>query len=263
MQRPCCQRLRRGFTLLEVMISLAILAVALVAISDLNGGAVQMHAYARRATQATLLARGKMLDLEELLHKDGFSDFDDEKHGTFDEEGAPEFSWRAEILKPDIQIDPSQLLSMLTGSANSGSGSSNSSSSGGAGASGPGGTLAGLFGGGGLGGGAGGAAGGAAAAAAGPFAGLIQGQAKTFVETLKKSVREVRLTVSWQNGKQPLSISASQEIVILPESVGKAGQTPGLQPVAQPGQQGPTGQFTSPILGVKPPGPPTGDGDSR
>ena len=45
----------RGFTLLEVMISLGILAVGLVAISDLNGGAVQMHAYSRKATVATLL----------------------------------------------------------------------------------------------------------------------------------------------------------------------------------------------------------------
>ena len=78
--------MKRGFTLLEVMISLAILAVAMVAISDLNGGAVQMHYYARRSTQATLLLRSKMLDIEEQLHKDGFSDFDDEKHGTFEEE---------------------------------------------------------------------------------------------------------------------------------------------------------------------------------
>ena len=48
----------RGFTLLEVMISLAILAVALVAISGLNGGSVQMHAYSRRATEATEVSRG-------------------------------------------------------------------------------------------------------------------------------------------------------------------------------------------------------------
>src|SRR5437588_10394900 len=102
-----------GFTLLEVMISLAILAVAMVAISDLNGGAVQMHYYARRSTQASLLLRSKMLDLEEQLHKDGFSDFDDEKHGSFEEDGAPDYAWRAEILKPDIQLDERSLLGLL------------------------------------------------------------------------------------------------------------------------------------------------------
>ena len=71
-------RTNRGFTLLEVMISLAILAISLVAISGLNGGAVAMESYARRATEATLLLRGKMNDVEEQLQKDGFSDFDDE-----------------------------------------------------------------------------------------------------------------------------------------------------------------------------------------
>src|SRR5207237_5110770 len=51
--------MKRGFTLLEVMISLAILAIALVAISGLNGGAVAMHAYGRRATEATRPLRGQ------------------------------------------------------------------------------------------------------------------------------------------------------------------------------------------------------------
>ena len=209
---------RRGFTLLEVMISLAILAVGLVAISDLNGGAVAMHAYARRATEATLLLKGKMLDLEDDLHKDGFHDFDDEKHGSFDDLGSPDFTWKAEIIKPDIQIDPSQMLNMLGVGDKSGGGKKTSGPTGLAGAAnslaqqlqGGGGALAG---------------GGAAAMMGGPLAGMLQAQAKTFIETLKKSVREVRLTVSWQDGKSQRSISASQEIVILPESVGTAGQT--------------------------------------
>ena len=78
----------RGFTLLEVMISLAILAVSLVAISGLNGGAVAMEAYSRRATEATLLLRAKMTDIEDQLHKDGFSDFDDDTAPI--QEGEPE-----------------------------------------------------------------------------------------------------------------------------------------------------------------------------
>jgi general secretion pathway protein I len=239
-------RLRqRGFTLLEVMISLAILAVGLVAISDLNGGAVAMHAYARRATEATLLLKGKMLDLEDQLHKDGFHDFDDEKHGTFEDDGAPDYSWNAEILKPDVQLDPAQLLSMLGVGDQGKKGSGSSGTPGGiAGAASS--LAAQLQGSGGM--GAGGIAGalqggGAAAMVSGPLAGILQGQAKTFIETLKKSVREVRLTVSWQDGKQRRSVSASQEIVILPESVGKAGQTAAPQPVqpAIPGQPPPPG----------------------
>jgi general secretion pathway protein I len=123
------KRAARGFTLLEVVISLGILAIALVALSDLNGGAVQMHVYARGATQATLLVQGKMLDLEELLQKEGLRDFDDERHGTFDE--VPGFSWRAEILKPDVQLDESALLGMLgIGPKKGASGGSGTSSSG-------------------------------------------------------------------------------------------------------------------------------------
>jgi general secretion pathway protein I len=188
----------RGFTLLEVMISLAILAVALVALSDLNGSAVQMHAYGRRATTATLLVQSKMLDLEELLQKEGLRDFDDERHGTFEDE-APGYSWRAEILRPDVKLDEAALLGMM------GMGPSSKGGSPAAGGTGP--TASAL-------------------ATAGPFAGMIQGQAKTFIETLKKSVRELRVTVAWMDGKAERSVSASQQIVILPEMVGKAGQTP-------------------------------------
>jgi general secretion pathway protein I len=194
----------RGFTLLEVMISLAILAVALVALSDLNGSAVQMHAYGRRATTATLLVQSKMLDLEELLQKEGLRDFDDERHGTFEGE-APGYSWRAEILRPDVKLDESALLGMLGMGPSSKGGSPAAGSTGGVGATGP---------------------IGSPLATAGPFAGLMQGQAKTFIETLKKSVRELRVTVAWMDGKAERSVSASQQIVILPEMVGKAGQTP-------------------------------------
>src|SRR5207237_7684382 len=107
--------MRRGFTLLEVMISLAILAIALVAISGLNGGAVTMHAYGRRATEATLLLRGKMLDVEDDLEKNSFSDFDDEKHGDFTDDGAPPYACSADTLRPDLRLDPAHLLTPLGG----------------------------------------------------------------------------------------------------------------------------------------------------
>jgi general secretion pathway protein I len=219
--------MKRGFTLLEVMISLAILAVGLVSISSLNGGAVAMHAYGRRATEATLLLRGKMLDIEDDLQKKGFSDFDDERHGDFtDENPSSDYTWSAEILKPDVQLDPGQLLSAVSGGAIPGSGQPQASS-------GPqpvpGGT-------------------GASSLMSGPLSGVMQNQAKAFVETLKKSVREIRLTVSWPNGKERRSVSASQTIVILPESVGQT-QAP---PTPQTQQQN-TSQQTTPFQGPRSP----------
>jgi general secretion pathway protein I len=226
----------RGFTLLEVMIALAILSVALVALSNLNGGAVAMHAYSRRATEATLLLRGKMLDVEDDLQKNGFSDFTDEKHGDFSAEGAAGYAWSAEILKPDVELDPAQLLTLLGATGNKGGPTSNVSGAAqtlAASLSGAPGATQGVSGAGG------------AAMLAGPMGGMFMNEAKTFIETLKKSVREIRLTVSWQDGKSRRDVSASQIVVILPESV---GQTPGAPPppgttaAATPGQPGQPGQ---------------------
>jgi hypothetical protein len=145
------------------------------------------------------------------------------------------------------------------GSSSSSSSSSSSASSGGL--SGALGAAAGM-----LGGGKGGPTGGGLAAA-GPFAGIIQGQAKTFIETLKKSVREVRITVTWKDGKLERSISASQQIVILPESVGKAGTdlsnvVPSTGGPTQ-GQQNAAGVNRPPGLGTVKLPTNSGDGSSQ
>ncbi len=61
--------------------ALAILGVALLAIFDLNAGAVNSHAYAKRLTVATMLARSKMTDLEQELYDKGFDNDDQETLG--------------------------------------------------------------------------------------------------------------------------------------------------------------------------------------
>src|SRR5690606_16887681 len=53
------QARQKGFTLLEVMIALAILGMSLMAIFQLNSQAVAMHAYTKRLTVASMLARAK------------------------------------------------------------------------------------------------------------------------------------------------------------------------------------------------------------
>jgi len=68
-----------------------------------------------------------------------------------------------------------------------------------------------------------------AALLAGPLGGMMQTQAKTFIETLKKSVREIRLTVSWPDGKERRSVSASQIVVILPRTWARPRPRPRLR----------------------------------
>src|SRR5205823_12947101 len=104
-------------------------------------------------------------DIEDELQKKGFSDFSDEKHGTFEDETAPDYSWSAEILKPDVQLDPAQLLGML------GVGGDNKQQQKG-GIAGAASALAQQ-----LGGAPQGMQGGAAAMMSGPLAGVLQGQA--------------------------------------------------------------------------------------
>lgn len=53
-----------GFTLLEVMIALAIVGIALVTLIGLETRTVQLAERQQRVTQATLLAQGKLTEIE-------------------------------------------------------------------------------------------------------------------------------------------------------------------------------------------------------
>ncbi|MEY4578240.1 MAG: hypothetical protein RL701_2943 [Pseudomonadota bacterium] len=64
-------RSREGFTLLEVMLAVAIMAIALSAVFSAEAGAVKMAVRARKLAFATLLARCKMGEIEEYVAKKG------------------------------------------------------------------------------------------------------------------------------------------------------------------------------------------------
>ena len=93
---PVCTRRRRreqGFSLLEVMVSLAILAMALVVLSRIVTGNVIAANHARMTTAATFLARSRISMMEQSLLEYGFGELDGEDEGTFAEEGFPKFRW--------------------------------------------------------------------------------------------------------------------------------------------------------------------------
>jgi general secretion pathway protein I len=98
------RRTRRGFSLLEVMVALAILAAGFMVLSEAHGRAALATIDARNVTIGTILARGKMLDVEFEIRKDGFGDFDKVIDGDFSEEGQPEYKWRAHIKKIEIPV---------------------------------------------------------------------------------------------------------------------------------------------------------------
>lgn len=181
-----------GFTLLEVMIALAILAAALLTVSEIVGSSLRNHVRARQLEVATLLARGKMVELEVELERTGFKEFDEAEEGTFDEQGHPEIRWAAEIVRPEVDLSPDRIVQLFTGKAGG-----LEELLGSLGATAPEGGPQ--------------PAGGGAAA----MTGLLQAQLTAFGETVKKGVREVRLTVSWPDGKREESFTVVTHLVVL------------------------------------------------
>ena len=183
---------KRGFTLLEVMIALAILAAALLTVSEIVGGSLRNHVRARQLEVATLLARGKMVELESEYERKGFRDFDEGEVGTFEEEGHPEVRWSADVVKPEVELSAERILQMLTG----GEGGLEELLAAAQPQQGQGGPET--------------VVPGAAALAQG-----LQAQITRLGEQIKKGVREVRLTVSWKDGKRDESFTIVTHMVVL------------------------------------------------
>lgn len=96
------RRREHGFTLLEVMIALAILFGALVVLVGSSHANARAANRARMLTAATGLARAKMLDLEEELLQKGFQDTAETLDGDFSDEGFAKFTWEAGIEKVEL-----------------------------------------------------------------------------------------------------------------------------------------------------------------
>lgn len=99
---------KKGFTLLEVMVALAILGVAVAEIIAFQARGVQLNNRARRLTEATMLARTKMVEYQLKLEQDIL-------RGAFPEEGNEEgsferpydmYKFKIEFKKVEIPTPP-------------------------------------------------------------------------------------------------------------------------------------------------------------
>jgi len=200
---------QRGFTLLEVMLALALLGVALTVLIKSAAGSIFGAEESHMMGVATDLARAKMYDIEETLLKDGFTDTDQSQtdYKPFEQEGWPNVYYKYEVIQVQFP-NWDDLQSMAQGKAKAmGSAGSAGSAFGGSGFgsglslgsndplnsfqnSALGGMMGmmGMIGGGSKGTDVGGAQG----------ASLIQSQYSMFQEILKVTVRKVKLTVKWQ-----------------------------------------------------------------
>ena len=95
----------RGFSLIEVLLALAILATSMTILMASVSHSGQQSVYSAQLTQASLLARSKMVDLEYMIMEEGFSDADRTYSGTFREEGFPDMRWEARVEPVEIPPD--------------------------------------------------------------------------------------------------------------------------------------------------------------
>lgn len=96
--RPRSQRISFGFTLLEVMIALAVMAIVLVSVYRMHSQSLTMNTAARFYTQAPILAQGKIAELE-ALSSGAFP----ENSGDFGEQ-FPGYSWKTSVADITSEI---------------------------------------------------------------------------------------------------------------------------------------------------------------
>jgi general secretion pathway protein I len=93
-----------GFSLLEVMVAIAILAMGVTLLVQVQGRSAELAMKAREMTVATMLARGKLYDCQTDLLKKGFTIGDYDADGSFDDEGYPSFFWECHGYKPEMPV---------------------------------------------------------------------------------------------------------------------------------------------------------------
>jgi len=189
---------QRGFTLLEVMIALAILGLCVTTLTRSQLASVRAARRAKMMTVATMLARYKMVEVEDKLFDEGFSDFKQEEKKSFKEEGFErlgvdratfeQFSYDLIVDKVELPASINaeglqQAVSSMSDGAGKGSGSGSSKSP-----TGPGGMASGL---------------GSAAT------GMIGKQLEMVRNLLEQSIRRVEVKVEWKEGKIAHNVTVS------------------------------------------------------
>ena len=95
---PGFSRIAFGFTLLEVMIALAVMSIVLVSVYRMHSQSLTMNTAARFYTLAPLLAQNKMAELE-TVSSEGFPD----DSGDFGEQ-YPGYSWRTSLSDVSSEV---------------------------------------------------------------------------------------------------------------------------------------------------------------
>ncbi len=163
------RRARAAFTLLEVMVAMAILAMALTGILSANARNVVLTERAKMTTIAVQLLRMRFVELEDEIAESGFPEADEERAGTFEDAGHPELRWALKVTKIELPVNQQKIQEASQPKSGGGAGSGS-------------GSLGGLD------------------LQAGPLAGagsMITQSFEMFRGGLEASIRHVRIEVAW------------------------------------------------------------------
>lgn len=106
---------RQGYTLLEVLIALSILATAMTALAGGIGVSSKQALFSYDLTTATQLARSKMIDMEYEVIKEQYPNKELRYSGTFKDNAYKGFTWEAKIEQVEI---PDEAREELLGKIN-------------------------------------------------------------------------------------------------------------------------------------------------
>jgi type II secretion system protein I len=98
-----------GFTLLEVLVAVAILAIMLTSLLGSQLNSIAATRYARDISVAALLAEWQLVEIETKVRKEGFVNSDVEVEGDFGDQGWDEFEWKCTVHFVEIP-DYNQLV---------------------------------------------------------------------------------------------------------------------------------------------------------
>lgn len=87
------RRSSQGFTLLEVLVAVAILSISLTSLLGSQMASMRATDQARRLSSVAFLAEGQLVEIEWMLKQDGWGTDDQSFDGDFSEEGWPDVEY--------------------------------------------------------------------------------------------------------------------------------------------------------------------------
>lgn len=163
----------KGFTLIEVMVAMAIMALSLLVLFQIQARSIRLADQARQLTTAVGLAKSKLYDCKYLLLKRGLGISDFHEEGKFDDPAFAAYTWECQSHRFNLAIPDVQKLSS---DATQKAGKLNI----------PGMDLS--------------------AAALGPFLNML-------VDPIKDSIRELVITIRWKNGDTNEDMQVATHVV--------------------------------------------------